>query len=222
MKSRLALALLLFASVAYADVLDNFNRPDSPTLGPSWTVQHGGAEIYNNTARALGSSQAYNLVTYNGISANNAFVDVYSTDASLAYIALDLAYLDVNNNYFIKVQNQGGGLSGFNYVAFYYGNNGTGPFFLLDSPFTSGHLTASYSGTVATLLIDTNFDGIPDQTYTFDYGLASGGTGIGLGLYGTALADNFGTSAIPEPASLLLLGTGLLGVAGRIRRKLSL
>lgn len=224
MKSRVLLAVLLFAaSVAYADILDNFNRPDSPTLGPNWTVQNGGAEIYSLTARASGASQSFNLVTYNGVSSNNAFVDVYSMDSSLAYIALDIAYLDVSNNYFIKVQNQGGGASGFNYAAFYYGNNGpTGDFFLLNSPFTSGQITASFLGTIATLSIDSNFDGIADQTYTFDYGISTGGTGIGLGLYGTAQADNFGTSAVPEPGSMLLLGTGLLGVAGAIRRKLSL
>ncbi len=220
---RILIAVLLLTSAACADILDNFNRPDSPTLGPNWTVQNGGAEIINNTARAFNGSQSPNLVTYNGVSSNNAFVDVYSVDSSLAYIAVDIAYLDVNNNYFIKVQNQGGGASGFNDYAFYYGNNGGGGIFLpLDSPFTSGRITASFLGTIATLSIDTNFDGIPDQTYTFDYGISTGGTGIGLGLWGTAQADNFGTAAIPEPASMLLFGTGLLAVAGRIRRKLSL
>lgn len=161
-------------------------------------------------------------MTYNGVGANNAFVDVFSIDSSLAYIALDLAYFDINNSYFIKVQNQGGGGSGFNYAAFYYGNNSGVNFFLLNSPFTSGRITASFLGTTATLDIDSNFDGIADQTYTYDYGVSTGGTGIGLGLFGTAQADNFGTSAIPEPSSLILLGSGIVGLAGILRRKINL
>ena len=223
MKLKVLLVVFVFtATMAYAGVLDNFNRPDSPTLGPNWTVQAGGAEIYSNTARAAGGGQFPNLATFNGVNANNAFVDVYSIDANLAYIALDLAFFDVNNNYFIKVQNQGCGAACFNYAAFYYGNNGGGNFFQLNSPFASGRLTAYFSGTTATLDIDDDFDGITDQSYTYTYGSSTGGTGIGLGLYGTAQADNFGSGAIPEPGTLVMFGSGLVGLAGILRRKLNL
>ena len=222
MRLKALVTVLLFASsIAYAGVLDDFNRPDAPTLGPNWTVQAGGGEIFNNTARALGSSQFPNLLTFNGFSGNSAFVDVFAVDSSLAYLALDLAYFDVNNNYFIKVQNQGctGGAC-FNYGAFYYGNNGGGNFFPLTAEFTSGRITAFFTGTLATLEIDSNFDGIPDQTYSYNYGAGTGGTGIGLGLYGTAQADNFGSGAIPEPGTMLLLGTGITTLAAAFRRRM--
>jgi PEP-CTERM motif len=223
MKLKVLFVVIVFtATIASAGVLDDFNRQDAPTLGPNWTVQYGGAEIFGNTARALGGVQDVNLVTFNGVFANNAFVDVYSVDSNLAYIALDLAFSDLNNNYFIKVQNQGCGGACFNYAAFYYGNNAGGNFFLLNSPFASGRLSASFTGTVATLYIDSNFDGIPDQTYSYDYGVSTGGTGIGLGLYGTAQADNFGSGAIPEPGTLVMFGSGLVGLAGMLRRKLNL
>jgi hypothetical protein len=222
-KLKVLFVVLLFAtSMAYAGVLDDFNRANAATLGANWTVQAGGGEIYNNTARALNGSQFSNLLTYNGVSANNAFVDVFSVDSSLAYIALDIGYFDANNNYFIKVQNQGCSGSCFNYAAFYYGNNGGGNFFSLTSPFTSGRLFASFSGTTATLNIDDDFDGIIDQSYSYNYGTATGGTGIGLGLYGTAQADNFGSGVTPEPSSLLLLGSGIVGLAGVLRRKINL
>jgi hypothetical protein len=207
--------------MAHAGVLDDFNRPDSPTLGSNWTVQVGGAEIYNNTARALGGSQNPNLVTFNGVSANNAFVDVYAVGSGTTYIALDLAFLDANNNYFIKVQHQDAGTD-FDHAAFYYGNNGGGSFFTLSSPFSSGRITAFFSGTTATLNIDTNFDGITDQSYSYTYGNSTGGTGIGLGLYGTAQADNFGSGVVPEPGTLVMFGSGLVGLAGILRRKLNM
>jgi hypothetical protein len=76
--------------------------------------------------------------------------------------------------------------------------------------------------TTATLNIDDDFDGIIDQSYSYNYGTATGGTGIGLGLYGTAQADNFGSGVTPEPSSLLLLGSGIVGLAGVLRRKINL
>jgi len=37
-----------------------------------------------------------------------------------------------------------------------------------------------------------------------------------------AFLDNFSVSAVPEPSSLLLLGSGILGLGGLVRRKLTL
>jgi hypothetical protein len=38
----------------------------------------------------------------------------------------------------------------------------------------------------------------------------------------TNLTTNFNSSTVPEPSSLLLLGSGVLGLCGVIRRKMSL
>jgi hypothetical protein len=115
---------------------------------------------------------------------------------------------------FIKVQDNGGGQ--FDHYAFYTGNNGAGLFDSLSATFTQAHVTVSYSGPNATLTIDPL--GGTEQVYTHTYGAAPGGSGIGLGFYGSATADNFSvTGGVPEPAAwaLMLVGFGLVGAAAR-------
>jgi len=218
---KLTFALAVAASLASAAILDDFNRPDASTLGPNWTVVAGGAGITGN--RAYGLSDL-SLVVYNGVSASSAFVDVYNTGTGLQYAALVLGYSGVNSNYFIKVQNQDGGTQFGNY-AFYYGNNGGGGIFAsLNTPFSSGRIWATYSGTTAWLYIDSNFDGIADQQYSHVYGNAVSGSGIGLGFYGATQVDNFGAGdpvfgEIPEPATASLVVAGLCGaILLRLRR----
>ena len=221
---RLFLFAVVGVSFCAGAILDDFNRPDAGTLGPSWTVVSGGAQIISNQAAGLSD---LSLVIYNGVSASGAYVDVYNTGTGLQYAALVLGYSGGGDNYFIKVQNQSGGNSFGNY-GFYNGNNnsgGVGIFDALNTPFSSARIWATYSGMTAWLFIDSDFDGVADQQYSHTYSNAVSGTGIGLGFYGATRVDNFGAgspapSEIPEPGAFGMALAGLgAAVLLRLRRR---
>ncbi len=219
----IASAAFVASTANAATVLDDFNRPDAATLGSNWTVVAGPVGISGNAATAGAATES--LATLNGATGNTVSFDVTNNGTALQYVAGAIGIGD-GNSIFVKVQNNGIGNgtstgSGFDRFGFYINNddNAIGRFGFLSSVFTSGNVSISLAGSLATLTITPTTGSV--QTYTYDYGFTPLGTGVGLGLYGNATADNFAATpqAVPEPATwaMLICGFGLAG--GMLRRR---
>ena len=183
-------------------ILDNFNRPDGQ-IGPKWIGRSGTFLVSDMSA--TGNSEA--LTTYKGVNSNIVEADVRSNAANtgLEYVGIVLGYKDIDNNLFIKVQNQDSDTQ-FEKGACYIGNNGHDfglGFFSLDHPFTNAHMRVQLIGNVAYITF-SNIDGGPStQTYTCTGAPNTGGNGVGIvGFAGISHVDNFAASSM-APVNLL-------------------
>lgn len=222
----------LVASVASAQIFDDFNRPDGRDLGPNWNEVGGDFFfIQNNQGRCDGANRWMDWVGtpntdpyYNVI----ASLDIYNPGTQLNYVALRTGV--GADELFIKIQQQSP-YTGFNYVGFYHRTGassfgawpGGAGFVATPAMFHQARMTTYFlpgNTDVIYLDIDTDFNGVPEYTMSsagVNNIAPNLGMGVGIGGYGlaganAAIFDNF--RVVPEPASL-----ALLAVVALLRRR---
>ena len=155
------------------------------------------------------------LASSSGVSATSAMITSLSHNGSLI-VSGDLGALDFNTGTFTGSLQHGGSFTGgtfsigavvFNNFAGTLTNIGKG---LYD-------LVGTFSGTYDGLA----FTGSTKQIFSFgggddDHQHGDDGNGCWSDLHGTTTV----TTAVPEPSTLTFLGTGLIALAGVVRRKL--
>jgi hypothetical protein len=190
---------------------DNFDRPNSGTLGLDWTLQGGGLGINNNHGIGTGSavsSAVHNSATgtYDSVTAS---VDFLPHAPGIVFVACVLGVGAGFDNIFVKVQdNVSSGT--YNRVFFYRGINGgswSSPYYfdIVTPGVTQGRMSVyiTNGGDTANLDLDFDFNGTTDEHYECHGILAANmtlGTQTAISTYRNPEFDNW-TFGDPLPST---------------------
>lgn len=238
MKYTITLAALTFGCMGMSQAFfDDFNRPDGP-LGPNYTTITGNTVVGGNAATGAVAGQGMTMLNASAFSANyadmilQADVSLLDTTSTLTYQALFIGANGIttaDNGIMVKLQRQVAG--GYSHIGIYTGQatnsanitTAGGNFQAFATQFAAARVTVMFTN--ATTLytgIDTNFDAVDDITFnsTVNIGAMTFGNQAGIHSWGTSgQLDNFSATAVPEPATMTVLGIGALAAFARRRRK---
>jgi hypothetical protein len=203
-----ALAALAVPSAAQAYTCgaageDDFQRPSGTNLGPKW-IERNEDWFISTGGRAFHESPVQAVATFVGADARDASVCVdVNRGGATGYRAVGVAlnYKSLSDANIIRVHTEGIDAKFNSYKFQWNGVIGEGVGHgTIETPFDEARLHVTQIGTVATLEIDLNYDGIAEETYSADYAQSSAtGTGVGIYSNGPAGLDNFRWGPILPP-----------------------
>lgn len=209
---------------AQGGLIDDFNRPNAPTLGSNWDDIEQGFRVWGSMATSprtpgLARSRVFGSDL---LSSQDLFLKVFAAPYWAIGQAGIAAYMDDSYDgiFAAVVDSEGDGL--FDRAELRSGFQGS----VLASeplqPFVSGRITLGRAhwnpdrGFQFLVISDTG--SFTSLVLGDDTGIDLGG-GIGIGGRGNVSMDDFGYGIIPEPASMLCLGLGILALLRKRREQ---
>ena len=232
----LALALLVSAPAALADILGPYTGTVPPTTTDLSNVTASDIPAFNTSLGTLQSVQ----ISFTG-NENTTFTITNTSNSPQTFTAAEVLYLTLNNtnggiNALLASNYNGVGNLGLPDISASTGGSVTlaafrnvgdsqtfGPFNLSSTP-----VVESFSSPADLLLFEGIGNLSPFEVTTLTgYTFIGGGGNLSTSQNTTAGADITvtydytppGPPAVPEPGTLSLFGTGLLGLAGMLRSK---
>ena len=205
-------SLLVLAPAAFANTCNSFASYNCPTKGSTPNVVHlNGQGSTGQSVGVLINSDTFNVMTANGKGVGDTVIILGAFLNSTPTGTLNGVAFTANSGAF-EGASTGATLDTLKGLGF------------CPSGCTAANLSYGYVtlGTLGATGLSITASGVPQGTVLYAELVNKDGQIVYITPNSEAGVSNGGIPAVPEPGTLTLMGTGLLGIASQVRRKLRL